>query len=179
MKKMILFAGVLLIAVACNNQAPVEKKAPEIAAINPADYPYQLKETYKDWQAGDQKNAIMVLKMVKAWENMDAAECASYFGDTVMMNMDYFSGKLSNDSILRIVQSGHENMQSIKVNMEDWESVVSADGKDEWVTLWYKQTVVDKDGKSETMNVVNDAKIENGKIIVFDEYVQHPPKEME
>ena len=72
MKKMILFAGVLLIAVACNNQAPVEKKAPEKAAINPADYPYQLKETYKDWQAGDQKNAIMVLKMVKAWENMDA-----------------------------------------------------------------------------------------------------------
>lgn len=178
MKKMILFAGVLLFAVACN-MAPVENKAPEKVAINPADYPYQLKETYKDWQAGKQENAIMVLKMIKAWETRNAAESASYFADTVMMNMDYFAGKMPKDSILAYVETGYANSSSIKVEMQDWESVVSADGKDEWVTLWYKQTIVDKDGKSETLNVVNDAKIENGKIVVFDEYIQHMPMEKE
>jgi len=178
MKKMILFASVLLIAVACNTPAP-EQKAPEKVAINPADYPYTLKETYKDWQAGKQENAIMVLKMIKAWENKNASECASYFADTVMMNMDYFAGKMPNDSILAFVESGYANNTSIKVEMQDWESVVSADGKDEWVTLWYKQTLVDNDGKSETVNVVNDAKIVNGKIAVFDEYLQHLPMEKE
>jgi len=176
MKKMILFASILLIAVACNAPAP-EQKAPEKVAINPADYPYQLKEAYKDWQAGKQENAIMVLKMIKAWETKNAAECASYFADTVMMNMDYFAGKMPNDSILAFVQEGYGNNASIKVEMQDWESVVSADGKDEWVTLWYKQTLVDKDGKSETLSIVNDAKIENGKIAVFDEYIQHMPEE--
>lgn len=176
---MILIASVLLIAVACDNMVPVENKAPEKVAINPADYPYQLKETYKDWQAGKQENAIMVLKMVKAWENKNAAECASYFADTVTMNMDYFAGKMPNDSILAFVESGYANNESITVEMQDWESVVSADGKDEWVTLWYKQTIVDKDGKSETLNIVNDAKIENGKIVLFDEYIQHLPMEKE
>lgn len=163
-------------AVACNTPAP-EQKAPEKAAINPADYPYTLKDTYKDWQAGDQQNAILVQKMIKAWETKNSEECASYFADSAILSMDYFHGKISNDSILRIVKSGHENMESVTVEMQDWEAVVSADGKDEWVTLWYKQTVVGKDGKSEMMNIVNDAKIENGKIIVFDEYVQHLPIE--
>lgn len=176
---MFLFAGVLLMAVACNNPAPVEKKAPEKAAINPADYPYQLKEAHKDWQAGKQENAIMVLNMIKAWENKNAAKVASYFADTVMMNMDYFAENMPNDSILAFVESGYGNVSSIKVEMQDWESVVSADGKDEWVTVWYTQTIVDNDGKAETMNVVNDAKIENGKIAVFDEYTQHPPNKNE
>lgn len=173
---MILFAGVLLIAVACNNPAPVEKKAPEKAAINPADYPYTLKEAYKNWQTGDQANAIMVLKMVKAWENKNIDECASYFGDTVMMNFDYFQDKMPDDSILSFLRSSLANVSSIQVEMQDWESVVSADGKDEWVTMWYKQTVVDNEGNSESLNVVNDAKIENGKIVVFNEYVQHFPE---
>jgi hypothetical protein len=179
MKKMSLIAGVLFLAVACNAPAPVEQKVPEKAAINPADYPYTLEETYKDWQAGNQENAILVLKMVKAWETKNVVECASYFADTVMMNMDFFSGKMPNDSIRAFVESGYANNESIKVEMKDWESVVSADGKDEWVTLWYTQTLVDKDGKSETMNVVNDAKIENGKIAVFDEYLQHLPMKKE
>ena len=177
MKKMLLIAGILFLAVACETPAPVEQKAPEKATINPADYPYTLKEAYKDWQAGKQENAIIVLKMVKAWETQNAAECASYFADTVMMSMDYYSAKLSNESLLELIETGYENIESIEVEMRDWESVVSADGKDEWVTLWYNQTVVDKEGKSESLSVINDAKIVNGKIANFDEYVQHPPME--
>lgn len=178
MKKMILFASALLVAIACNTPDP-EQKAPEKAAINPADYPYQLKEAYKDWQPGKQENAILVLKMIKAWETKNAAECASYFADTVMMNTDFFADKMPNDSIRAFVESGYGKIASINVEMQDWESVVSADGKDEWVTLWYKQTIVGNDGKPEITNVVNDAKIVNGKIAVFDEYVQHLPTKKE
>jgi len=179
MKKMLLIAGILILAVACETPAPAEQKAPDKAAINPADYPYSLKENYKDWQTGKQENAILVLNMVKAWETQNAAECASYFADTAMMNLDYFSAELPNDSILGLVETGYGNIESISVEMQDWESVVSADGKDEWVTLWYTQTIVDKEGKAETMNIVNDAKIVNGKIAIFNEYVQHPPMEKE
>ena len=176
MKQMILFVSALLLAAACNNQAPVETKAPEKAAINMADYPYTLDQTYKDWQAGDQKNAIMVLNMVKAWENKNAAECATYFADNVEMNMDYHMETVPRDSIIAMLESSYEKMAGINVDMQDWESVISADCKDEWVTLWYKQVITYTDGKVDSMNVVNDAKIVNGKIAVFSEYVQHFPE---
>ena len=176
MKQMIYFVSILLLAAACNNQAPVEEKAPVKAAINMADYPYTLDHAYKDWQAGKQENAIMVLKMIKAWENKNTAECASYFADEVEMNTDYVMAKMSRDSIISMLESSYKDIASIKVDMQDWESVVSADGKDEWVTLWYTQAITDTNGTTDSVNVVNDAKIVNGKIAVFDEYVQHFPK---
>jgi hypothetical protein len=59
--------------------------------------------------------------------------------------------------------------------MNDWESVISADKKDEWVTLWYKQIQTDKKGKTDSLGVVDDAKIVNGKIVLLDEKIQHYP----
>ena len=59
--------------------------------------------------------------------------------------------------------------------MQDWISVISKDKKSEWVTLWYKEILTDKNGKSDSVNVVDDAKIENGKIVILDEKVQHFP----
>jgi len=173
MKKLILYAGILLIAVACENQTTTVNKTPKKAAINPADYPYKLNEPYKNWQIGDQKNAIMVMKMIKAWETGKVEECASYFADSAKMYFDYYETVLPKDSMVSFIESSQAEYTSIKVEMEDWESVISADQKDEWVTLWYKQTWVDKEGKADSMNVVNDAKVENGKIARIYEYVMH------
>lgn len=178
MKKMFLYVGILLIAVACENQTTTVNKTPEKAAINPADYPYQLNKPYSDWQAGDQENAILVMKMIKAWETGKVEECASYFADTVRAYFDYYATVVPKDSMVSFIESSLANYTSVKVDMEDWESVISADKKTEWVTLWYKQNWVDKEGKADSMNIVDDAKIENGKIAEFYEYVMHfPPKE--
>ena len=70
---------------------------------------------------------------------------------------------------------GWKNTASVKIVMGDYESVISKDKKDEWVTLWYKQIVTDKKGKVDSMSVVNDAKIENGKITVLDEKTRKFP----
>jgi hypothetical protein len=66
-------------------------------------------------------------------------------------------------------------MANVTVYMQDWESVISKDKQDEWVTLWYKQVWTDKKGKMDSMEVVNDAKIVNGKIVVLDEAIRHYP----
>ena len=62
--------------------------------------------------------------------------------------------------------------------MSDWESVIAADKSEEWVTLWYKQYQTDKKGVTDSLGVVDDCKIVNGKIVVLDEKIQHlgPPK---
>ncbi len=173
MKKLIFFAGVLLFAVACTNKEKVEDNAVTTEA---SDNPYTLTKPYQNWQTGDQKNAILVLKMLKAWENKNIEESVSYFADTVDITLDMFHERMPKDSIKTFFQGSYEMYSTnLKITMNDWESVISEDKNDEWVTVWYKQSWVDAKGVADSMNCINDAKIENGKIVVFDEYIQHFP----
>jgi hypothetical protein len=63
----------------------------------------------------------------------------------------------------------------VKVVMQDWVTVISKDKSEEWVTLWYKQINTLKNGKVDSMNVVDDLKFTNGKIVVLDEKTQKIP----
>jgi hypothetical protein len=64
---------------------------------------------------------------------------------------------------------------TIKIVMHDFESVVSKDKKDEYVTMWYKQVYKDKNGKIDSVDAVNDFKFVNGKIVALDEALRHFP----
>ena len=99
----------------------------------------------------------------------------SFFGDSVDMRLDGYHKVLPHDSIMGLLESTWKNMASYKIKMEDWESVVSADKKEEWVTVWYKQYSTDAKGKMDSVNNINDVKMVNGKIAVFDEKTQHYP----
>ena len=59
------------------------------------------------------------------------------------------------------------------ITMDDYVSVISADKKTEWVTLWYKQAWKDAKGKADSLNITDDCKIVNGKMAVLDEKIQH------
>jgi len=174
MKNLIICLGVVLCAAACNNKPATETPA-AASAVAEGDYPYTLKEPYKKWQTGSEQNTIIVLKMLKAWETKNAEESASYFADTVDMTLDLFQEKMPKDSIVSFLKTGYVNYNNLKVTMQDWESVVSEDKKDEWVTVWYKQSWVNAKGVADSVNCINDVKIANGKIVKFDEYVQHFP----
>lgn len=182
MKSVMLLLCTFAFATACNNQpgksetgysdtsTTISATADEVL-----DYPYKLKGAYKDWQPGDQKNALLVMKMLKAWETKNFTECATYFGDSVDLNMDYFHKVAKRDSLSAMLENTWTDISSVKLNVDDWESVISKDKKDEWVTIWYKQIWVDKKGKTDSLAIVNDAKIVNGKIVVFDETIRHFP----
>jgi len=172
MKKLIMYAGILLFAAACAEKG----KTTETPATAEAALPYALETPYKNWQPGDQANAVMVMKMIKAWETRNPEESASYFADTVEITMDMFHAKMSKDSLVPFLESGYVMYDSnLVVTMHDWESVISEDKKDQWVTLWYKQSWINDKGVADSMNVTNDAKIVDGKIVVFQEYIQRYP----
>jgi len=59
--------------------------------------------------------------------------------------------------------------------MGDYESVISKDKKEEYVTLWFKEIVTDKSGKTDSLAYVADLKIENGKITELDEKTRKYP----
>lgn len=181
MKKLFFIPLLALFVFGCNNKsdnaATTSTDSTKMTSSKTGElvYPYTLEEPYKDWQPGDQKNAVTVMKMLKAWETKNLAECATYFGDTVDMRLDNYHEKLPHDSLSAVLEMSWANYASVTIKMGDWESVISSDKKDEWVTLWYKQNWVDKKGKADSLAVINDAKIVNGKIVVFDEKIQHYP----
>jgi len=174
---MLVCASALLLIVACNTKTETETVNPVAStAVLPASaYPYTLEKGYKEWQPGSQQNVVMVQKMLKAWEAKNVTECASYFADSVEFSMDYFHSKISKDSMDNFIKNSFADYKSVSIKMQDWESVISKDQKDEWVTLWYKQIMVHNDGKVDSLNIINDAKVVNGKIAVFDEKIQHFP----
>ena len=121
----------------------------------------------------------MVMKSLKAYEDGDIASCVTAFGDSVTLRFDRFFARLSNDSLKKFFTASRANFTSTKVHMNDWESVISKDKKDEYVTLWYKEVSTDKKGKIDSVSVVDDLKIVNGKIVELDQKIQHfPTKKM-
>jgi hypothetical protein len=89
------------------------------------------------------------------------------------MSFDYFHTKLSRDSAVKFFMNERAKYSELSVTMYDYESVISADKKSEWVTMWYKQNWKDAKGVADSMNVVDDVRIMNGKMVELDEKVSH------
>ena len=183
MKKLIFLSCIVLAAAGCNNGTPKDaaakaKDSAEAVAAAPAaklDYAYTLSKPYQNWQAGDQKHAVTVLKAIKDYETGNIAACAAAFADSTEVRFDHYYAKLGMDSLKKMFTQWRGDYTSLKIDMQDWEPVISSDKKEEWVTVWYKQSWVDKKGKADSMAVVDDFKMINGKIAILDEKIQHYP----
>ena len=144
------------------------------------DMPYPMHSAYENWQPGDPQHAVTVMKSLKAFQNGNINGAIEAFGDSVRVGFDNFQAKLSKDSLKATLTQSRAMSSTITIKMDDWESVISADKKSEWVTLWYKEIHTDKKGNVDSMGVVDDCKIMNGKIVVLDEKTQKlgPAKKM-
>ena len=188
MKKALAFATLVLFVYACNDKSStVDANAPDSkdtaavmasASTEKMDYAYTPSHPYQDWQRGDMQHAVMVMKALKAFENGDVDGSLAAFGDTVQLKFDGYFAKLSHDSLKAVFHQMRDGLASQKIEMNDWESVISKDKSMEYVTLWYKEVNTDKKGKTDSMNVVDDLRIANGKIVELDQKIQHFPGPM-
>jgi len=174
MKRMLFIASIALFFAACNSSASkTEETAKTETTAPPAetiDYAYLPANHPPDnWDRGDQKNIAMVLKSLKAWENGNVEESASYFADSVELGFDGFEKKVSHDTLLAMIKDLRKNISSVSIRMQDYESVISKDKKEEWVSLWYKEITTDNKGKTDSVFYMDDLKISNGKITVLDQ----------
>lgn len=161
----------LVIAGACKNATDTKSTASDSTQPH---YAYTIDKP-DNWDKGDPKNIEVSLNALKAFEENRIDDCAGYFADSVRWMSDYVDQNFSKDSLKAYLMMGRGSMASMKVKMEDFESVISKDKKDEYVTLWYKQYVTDKTGKTDSLGVINDLKLKNGKIVVLDEAIRHYP----
>ncbi|MEO6718733.1 MAG: hypothetical protein ABIN67_00160 [Ferruginibacter sp.] len=182
MKHLMILAFAALVVVSCNDKSatttattPADSVGTAAAPSETFDYAYTLDKPYRDWQPGDKKHAVAVMKSLKAFEDGDIATSVAAFGDTVDLRFDRFAARVSNDSLKKMFTADRAKIASMKVHMQDWESVISKDKKDEYVTLWYKEVSTDKKGKTDSIGVIDDLKIVNGKIVELDQKIQHYP----
>ena len=180
MKKFFLFAGIATFIISCNNNSETtagtaDSTKTDVSKSEALVYPYTLTEPYRDWQPGDQQHAVTAMKALKGFETGDIDACMAGFGDSVEVRFDYYQAKLSNDSLKKFFTNERANYTSMTIKMGDWESVISKDKKTEYVTMWYRQIWTDKKGKTDSLAVIDDCKIVNGKIVELDEKIQHFP----
>lgn len=171
MKKIFLPVMLLCLMAACNQPAEVSETKDAPAASLPA-IPYEIGHAIDNWTPGDMNHIAMVMNSLKAWETGDLDKSISYFADSVELNFDYYDATVPKDSLKVFFAQGKEAMPNVVIKMDDCESVISKDGKREYVSLWYKQ-IWTKDGKTDSLEVMNDARISNGKIVSLSEKTRH------
>ncbi len=171
----------VLFVMSCNDRSASKDKVDTDSSSTVAGseqnlrYAYTLPEPYEDWQPGNKVHAVNVMNSLKAYENGDIDACITAFGDTVVLRFDGYHARVSKDSLKTIFSNSRSQLTSEKIYMDDWESVVSKDGKAEYVTLWYKQVTTTKKGTTDSLTMIDDLKIENGKIVAIDQKIQHYP----
>lgn len=168
MRKFVAITLMAALIFGCKNAE--EKK--EVASN--VTYPYSL-EKPDNWDIGSKENTLLVMNALKAFEDNKVEDCLSYFADTVRWRADYMDQTLSKDSLRVAMTNLRNSIQAVQVKMGDFESVISKDKKDEWVTLWYTEIVTDKTGKTDSLAMVNDIKVANGKIVELNESIRHFP----
>jgi len=85
-------------------------------------------------------------------------------------------GTFSKDSLRKMFTAQRSDLKSMKIYMDDYESVKSKDGKQQYVSLWYKQIWEDKKGNTDSIEQMNDLRIVNGKIASLSEKSRRYPK---
>jgi hypothetical protein len=168
MRKLLTVALAATIIFSCKNAEEKKEVTTDVT------YPYSL-EKPDNWDIGSKENTLLVLNAIKAYEDNKIEDCLSYFADTVRWRADYIDMTMGKDSMRNAMTNFRNSIQSIQIKMGDFESVISKDKKDEWVTLWYTEIVTDKTGKTDSLAMVNDIKVVNGKIVELNESVRHFP----
>ena len=179
MKRLILFL-LTGIACSCNNGGTTTKEATKDSTMKDSaatttatkmNYPYTI-EHPDYWEEGSTANTMIVLNSLKAFQDGNVAEAMKDFGDSIHLQFDALDKKMTKDSVKTMFTTMRNGYKSIDVKMNDWESVVSKDKKEEWVTMWYRQKWEDMKGKKDSADFIDDLQLKNGKIMRLSEYTR-------
>jgi hypothetical protein len=149
-----------------------ETKVASASTETKMDYAYTI-EHPDYWEIGPKENTKMVLASLKAWETGNVEDAMKDFGDSIDLRFDGYREKLSKDSAKAMFIKQRSMSKAMQITMDDFESVKSTDGKEQWVSMWYRQKWQDQKGVWDSIYQMDDLKIENGKIIVLDEKSRH------
>jgi len=171
MKALICTCFVASIFASCKTETSPQAPQGDSTGSN-FKFAYTIKHPADNWQPGNLKHVETFLNALKAFEKGDIADCVQYFGDTVKLQFDGLDTLVAHKNLASFFGESRKMYGDLIVKMDDWESVISKDKKTEYVSVWYKQ-VWTTAGKTDSLDVMNDAQIKDGKIITLSEKVRH------
>lgn len=172
MKHLFFLFAICLILFSCKNKSATDQsKADTTAKLN---YPFKPRYSI-NWQPGDEKNALIVLNCLKKYVDGDVKGAAENFADTAEFIGDQFYFKGRRDSLVAILSQIRGDMTNVSKEFDSWMTTYYPDKKDTWVTLWYTERWTEKKGKKDSLYYVDDVKLRNGKILVYDEKIRRFP----
>ncbi len=180
MKQLIVIICLGIAFASCNNAGTKQASGSDSTgtATKPAaevTLPYKLEKPYQNWQIGSNENVAAAMGALKAYVDKDFTALGNLIGDSLHMRMDNYQATMSRDSAIKSFTAMRNQSTDYVITMYDYESVISADKKDEWVTLWYKQNWKNEKGVADSLSIIDDCKMKGGKMIELDEHIQHYP----
>lgn len=169
MKQSLLLFFSCIIIFGCNNGPNQEAdKIDSTAKKEMLTYPFTAKYSL-NWQPGDEKNAVLVLNSFKKYIDGDIKGSFAYFADSIefIANKFHFVGK--KDSLESIMTPMRAEAGSMFVQPDTWITTYYPDKNDTWVTIWSTQKWTDKKGKMDSVYLVDDVLVKDGKITQIDE----------
>jgi hypothetical protein len=180
MKRLFLFAFSSAVLFACNSSDTKTSEAnstgeTKVAAMSTNDLAYPVKD-WGDWQPGSVDNLKTALQALKDFENGNVEACMNAFADSIKLAFDGMEGTFTKDSVLKMFSADRKSLKAMQIAMDDYETVKSKDGKQEYVSMWYKQKWQDQKDKWDSVICMDDMKFVNGKIVSIDEKRRTFPK---
>jgi hypothetical protein len=180
MKRLFLFAFSSAVLFSCNSSDTKTAETgstgdTKVAAMSTNDLAYPVKD-WADWQPGSVDNLKTALQALKDYENGNVEACMNAFADSIKLAFDGMEGTFSKDSVLKMFSADRKSLKTMQIAMDDYETVKSKDGKQEYVSMWYKQKWQDQKDKWDSVVCMDDMKFTNGKIVSIDEKRRSFPK---
>jgi len=181
MKKHLSYVLLALVALsaACNsasNNSGDNASTSDSTEKTSTNFPF-TKEKGRDWEINkDDANTLIALNALKAIENKDYQAISNSTADSVKSDIDGLKFSGTKAQMMQANKDFFATLKNIKIVPHDWVSVINRDKSQEWVSVWYSQYWEDQKGKKDSLNVFNDIRLKNGKIIEWDEFIQHFPK---
>ncbi|MFI5153808.1 MAG: hypothetical protein ACHQET_10775 [Chitinophagales bacterium] len=181
MKKSLIFIFSSMVLFACNSETPKQEEAKTDTTATAAakketlTYPFTPRYTM-NWQAGDEKNAVLVLNSFKKYLDGDVKGAFADFADPMEFIGDNFYYKGKKDSLEAMMTPMRANYASMSFVPDTWITAYYPDSNVTWVTVWGVQKWTDKKGKTDSTYITDDVEVKNGKIMQIDEKERHYPK---
>jgi hypothetical protein len=180
MKRILFFAIIIIIYIACNSgPAPATDAAMDTSkAAAPAAAPAAVTMPYTPiyvtlTDAVSDADLLTVLNSYKYWENGDMAAVKSTLSDSIFYHpwaAWEFNGTA--DSLLKMWTKSRDSLSSVKITMTAWRKQHSVEKNEDWVSVWYDEVDKYKIGKVDSASYQDDNLVVNGKVRVLSQHKQ-------
>jgi hypothetical protein len=168
MKKMLAFILSFVFAGCGGGPKQDESKSDSTLKKETIVYPLQAKYSL-NWRPGDEKLAKLALTYLKKFIDGDVKGSLENFADSVEFttNKFHFIGK--KDSLEALMITMRAEMVAMAIEPDTWITAYYPKKGRTWVTVWSTQKWTDKNGKADSLYMVDDILVMNGKIAEVDE----------